>query len=198
MDETDSQDALLIRGISQGNVKAFESLFLKYYPRFYPFILRLVKDEWVAEDIAQNTFMKVWLHREALKEEQSIQAYLYVISKYEIYNHFRSKRTQIVDRFVNGVHDNIIPIDDTEENLDYEELQHAIRHAIESIPPRRREIFKMSRFQHLSAKEIADITGLSVRTVEKHIELALRDLRGKLSAFMFFALVFIEMQHCCV
>lgn len=190
MSEIDAQDMRLIHEIKKGSVKGFEILFLKYYPRFSSFIFGLVKDEWIAEDIAQNVFMKVWIHRESLQEDQSMQAYLYVLAKYEVYNHFRAKHNRVVDRYIDGIHDNEIQNSEVEDKLHMEELQRSIYAAIESMPEKRREIFKMSRYQHKQAKEIAEITGLSIRTVEKHIELALRDLRVKLGSFMFFILVF--------
>ena len=71
-------------------------------------------------------------------------------------------------------------------------MQKALDDAIEELPPRRRDIFRMSRFEYMTAKEIAGRTGLSVRTVEKHIELALRDLRSRLSPFLFFLTVFFN------
>lgn len=182
MGETDVQDKRLIHEIKKGNVKVFEIFFLKYYPRFSSFILGLVKDKWIAEDIAQNVFMKVWIHRDSLQEEQSLQAYLYVLSKHEIYNHFRAKCNRVVDYYIEGMHDCIIQEPEVENELYLKELQHSIYTAIESMPEKRREVFKMSRYGHRSSKEIAKITNLSIRTVEKHIELALRDLRIKLGA----------------
>ena len=71
-------------------------------------------------------------------------------------------------------------------------MQKALDDAIEELPPRRRDIFRMSRFEYMTTKEIAGRTGLSVRTVEKHIELALRDLRSRLSPFLFFLTVFFN------
>lgn len=179
----------LITGIKNGDVQCFEELFIKYYSHFNQFIFGLVKDEWISEDITQNTFIKVWVNREKLQSNLSIHSYLYVIAKYEVYNHFRSKQNQIVDRFLDGVHDTVVT-PSAENELFWNEMQKAIADTIETMPEKRRAIFKMSRFEHKSAKEIAEIMHISARTVEKHIELALRELRTKLTPFLFWILVY--------
>ena len=179
----------LITGIKNGDVQCFEELFIKYYSHFNQFIFGLVKDEWISEDITQNTFIKAWVNREKLQSNLSIHSYLYVIAKYEVYNHFRSKQNQIVDRFLDGVHDTVVT-PSAENELFWNEMQKAIADTIETMPEKRRAIFKMSRFEHKSAKEIAEIMHISARTVEKHIELALRELRTKLTPFLFWILVY--------
>lgn len=184
-------DRLLIQGIRHGSIKAFEQIFVRFYPRFYSFALGLVKEEWVAEDVVQNVFMKVWLRRATLHDDEPLYVYIYVLTKYEVYNYFRSKRTRLVERLSEQNLPDIID-GGIEEAFRQAELQKALEDAIEELPPRRRDIFRMSRFEYMSAREIADRTGLSVRTVEKHIELALRDLRSRLSPFLFLLTVFFN------
>lgn len=135
--------------------------------------------------------MKVWLRRATLKEEESLYVYLYVLTKYEVLNYFRHKSTRIIDRLSDHSSWDVADasIDETMREM---ELSSALEAAVEALPPRRREIFRMSRFEQLSAKEIAERTGLSVRTVEKHLELALRDLRSGLDPFLFFLILFFN------
>lgn len=73
-----------------------------------------------------------------------------------------------------------MPDDSTQQNLDAGELSAVVGRILESMPPQRRRIFSMSRKEGLSDAEIAERLGLSVRTVNKHIELALKDIRRKL------------------
>lgn len=96
---------------------------------------------------------------------------------------FRSKQNQIVDRFLDGVHDTVVT-PSAENELFWNEMQKAIAAIIETMPEKRRAIFNMSRFEHKSAKEIAEIMHISARTVEKHIELALRELRTEINSFL--------------
>jgi RNA polymerase sigma-70 factor (ECF subfamily) len=192
MTEEDTIDIELIHGVKNGDIRSFERMFSKYYSVFYKFALGLVKDEWYAEDIAQNVFMKVWQRRATLKEDESLYSYLYVLTKYEIYDHFREKHIKLVDRIGERFDFDTLQ-HDAEDTIYHHDLETALNDAIESLPEKRKEIFKMSRYECLSSKEIAERTGLSVRTVEKHIELALRDLRAKLSPFLFCLLLYFNL-----
>lgn len=178
----DVEDIALISNLKNGDVKSFERIFHKYYPRFHKFILGFVKGE-VAEDIVQNIFMKVWIHRETLDKNLSMPAYLFVLSKNEIYSFFRSKHYSLVDRITDQIPESASSYPGVEEEYNLKELNETVQKVIEQMPEKRREIFKMNRYEFMSAKEIAERTGLSIRTVEKHLQLAMRDLRSKIEPF---------------
>ena len=174
-------DSELISAIIRGDVGAYEQLFVRYYPTLLHFIRGMLKDDHMSEDIAQNIFMKLWIHREKLDSTQSVKNYLFVLAKHEIYNIFKAKRTtmlsllpQLSDRDVadRGA--------SAEEQYNYTELNALLMQGISKMPPQRQLIFRMSRYEHLSNREIAERLGLSVPTVDKHIELALKDLHSSL------------------
>ena len=163
-------DSELISAIIRGDVGAYEQLFVRYYPTLLHFIRGMLKDDHMSEDIAQNIFMKLWIHREKLDSTQSVKN-----------NIFKAKRTtmlsllpQLSDRDVadRGA--------SAEEQYNYTELNALLMQGISKMPPQRQLIFRMSRYEHLSNREIAERLGLSVRTVDKHIELALKDLHSSL------------------
>ncbi|MBD5233040.1 MAG: RNA polymerase sigma-70 factor [Bacteroidales bacterium] len=176
------QDYELIIRIKAGDEDSFKELFLRYYPRFRHFILRFIANSDVADDLLQNVFMKIWSTRASMREELSVTAYIYVFVKYEIFNYLRLKSTRFNDRFNDAVHANIMSTPGVDSNYDYIELEEAVNKSIASMPDKRRRIFCLNRYEFKSAKEIAEILGLSVRTVEKHIELALRTLRKDISS----------------
>ena len=80
----DPQEQDLLRQLIGGDIAGYEVLFHKYYPTFFAFIKGMTKETAVAEDIAQNIFMKVWLNREKLDAAKSIRNYLFVLAKHEI------------------------------------------------------------------------------------------------------------------
>ena len=172
-------DGELVAAVRDGDARAFDAMFLRWYPQVRKFILTLVKVEAFAEDLAQMVFMKVWLYRDRLDPAKSLKNYLLILSRNAALDVFKSKRNLIMTDLA-APPEKPAP-DQTEHKAEYAEVQSRILRAVEQMPAQRREVFRMSRFRQLSSEEIAAELGLSVRTVEKHLQLALRDLRKYLS-----------------
>lgn len=186
MNKTDlssvTEEQLLLRQLREGDMGSYETLFHRYYPTFFAFARGMLKDAGAAEDIIQNVFMKIWIHREALVETMSIKNYIYVLSKREIFNHLRAKyNTHVV------LTEDMMTLEHSssheETQSDYRELREAVQNVIDAMPPKRKSVFCLSRFKSLTNQEIADKLGISIRTVEKHIELALRTFKEQLGGF---------------
>lgn len=174
-----SSDKQLIRSIRQGDSKAFEELFRKYYDRFYSFACAMLNDRDAAEDILQNVFLKLWIGRERLDEDRSVSNYLLVSIRNEIYDYLYLKYNQNVVRGIfPEVEDNS---GDIENRIDDSEALRAVDRYISKMPMQRQRVFMMSRYQQMSSKEIANVLGISERTVERHIYLALKDLKNVFS-----------------
>lgn len=165
----------LIEMLREGDSLSFEILFQQYYVRFYNFCRNLIKDSHAAEDIVQNVFMKVWLNRRNLHPDQSIHNYIYVLTKHEVLNHIRDRRVYTqVERLIMTDQPAASITDDT---LQLRELDERVRRFIASMPGQRRKVFLLSRYRGMSSKDIAKLLGLSVRTVDRHINLALTSLK---------------------
>lgn len=163
-------------GIKNGNQDAFKRLFLEYYSTICHFLFRVLGDFDVAEDVAQDIFMKVWLRRSALDEKKSVKSLLYVMAKNTALNLLRKKKT-LVDE---SAEDLSIPCDSrADDSILLKELSKSIADCVLSMPAQRKKAFLLSRVEKLSNKEIAELTNLSVRTVEKHLELAIKDIKRK-------------------
>lgn len=174
-----SSDKQLIRAIKKGDMKSFSELFEKYYDRFFSFACALLHDKSAAEDVLQDVFLKIWLCRERLDENKSIENYLLVSVRNEIYDWLSLKYNQT------AVHEEVVEkMDvsaDIEASLAYSEISDKMETIIRNMPPQRQRIFMMSRFNNIPAKDIADALDLSVRTVERHLYLALKDLKSIIS-----------------
>ena len=170
-------DKILVRRLKTGDKEAFRLLYERYYPLFISFAKRMLKDEATAEDLMQNVFVKVWVGRANLNEDKNFRNYLLVAIRNEIYQYFRhafkvERGGQDIDVVDGGMN--------VEVDMSAKELEKKITGVIADMPQRRREIFSMSRYEKLSNKEIAQRLSLSVRTVEKHIENALSDIRKRI------------------
>ena len=128
-----------------------------------------------AEDIVQNVFMKVWINRSRLHPSQSIRNYIYVLIKHEVLNHIRDRKmyTQ-VERLIMS-DSSAAAVDDNQFML--RELDGRIRMFIAAMPEQRRKVFIMSRYKGMGNKSIAETLGISVRTVDRHINIALTSLK---------------------
>lgn len=171
-------DGELTAAVRGGDDRAYNAVYLRWYPQVRRFLLTLVKETALAEDLAQGVFMKLWHFRFRLDPALSLKNYLMVLARNAAMDFFRSKYYMSQAGQPATEH---AASERTEQRAEYSEVSARIRKAVEEMPAQRREVFKMSRFENLSSEEIADRLGLSIRTVEKHIQLALKDLRVFLS-----------------
>lgn len=174
---------ILLSRIAAGDNEAFKTLFEMFYPKVKIFLVKFLKDENTAEDISQDIFVKIWTYREALPDIRSFNTYLYRMTRNAALNHLRGNHSKIDISKMSVLDDK-----DIEAEYQTKEKELLIRLTVEHMPPQRQRIFKMSREQGLSNDEIALKLGISKKTVENNITLALKDLRDVILAFLVFFL----------
>lgn len=167
----------LILGLKRGDHDSYETLFDLYYVKFVNFADAILKDRTVAKDIVQEAFIKIWVNRARLDENQSLENFIYVIVKRLILNYMRDNKhvDSLGPENVNTVQSNVWGGQDL--ILIANETRHRIQDIISKMPPQRRTVFIMSRSKGMSNKEIADALQISIKTVERHMTLALAELR---------------------
>lgn len=158
----------------------FEIIFKAYFNPVHSFVNKLVKSETDAEDITQDVFTQLWDKPEIWQSNPEIDRYLFRMAKNKAFDYLRTQASHfdrgLIDaplHLVELVSSDIGTID----HIIHTEANILLRMALDRMPPRRRQIFIMSRYENLSNKEIADRLGLSIRTVESHIHSALCTLR---------------------
>ena len=174
-------EADLKNRLSKGDFDAFHMLFDDYYPKSKAFISALIKDEKAAEDLCQDIFMKIWNLRETLPEIRSVKSWIYRMSRSSALNYLRDRKRlfQITDLSIAGS-------DDVEGNYAEKEKELIIRMYVDSMPAQRRRVFSMSRYQGISNAKIAEKLGISKKTVENHLNLALKGIRELALTLTFF------------
>lgn len=172
---------------TETNKEEFEKIFIRFFPKVKMFAAVLLRSEQEAEDVAQDIFVKLWEHPD-LWEGDLIRNYLFVMVKNHIFNRIKRKslETKYIDSQINlqGLKE-IAEFKDPLHRIYHEELQLLLNLSLKQMPEKRRKVFEMSRFQHLSNLEIASKMHLSVRTVEQHIYLALKALKKNLIYYFF-------------
>ena len=168
-------DDKLIHGLKKGDASSYETLFRRFYGKFVNFVNSIIQDKESASDIVQDAFIRVYNNREKLQEGLSIENYLYVIVKRLMLNFIRDHKyitTSISSSYAAW---------GGESELFARDALQIIRKEVSDMPEQRQKVYLMSREQGLTNKEIAERLGLSVRTVERHISLALAQLRKNFS-----------------
>ena len=184
--DTVISEKIILSALSRGNEEAFDMIFEQLYPKMKSFAFRLCGNESDAENIVQDVFMQLWVNREGLKDIDSLDGYVFMMVRNAGLNFLRGSLRR-----------GAVRLDDTlqvageasaGDVLHYKELEAVLEQEVSKMPPQRRTVFFMSRVEGLSNAEISDKLGISKRTVESHISLALRDLREAMSLMSFLAL----------
>lgn len=173
----------LFEQTKQGDRSAYEQLFRKYYTPLVRFARDIVKDADTAEDLVQEVFVKVWERKATIEIKTSVMAYLYMAVKNHCLNKLKTEQRHAF--MEDGLADDLkLSTNHTEEHSDTIKLAQHIQEAIEKLPPRCALIFKMSRFEEKTYKEIAETLELSVKTVENQMVKALQLLRQHLTPYL--------------
>lgn len=174
------------------DIKAFEFLFKGYYVKLVFFASKFLNNMEGAEEIVSDTFTYLWEQKAEINITTSTNAYLYKMVQNRCLNYIKHKK--IENEYVDYLAKNNLLADfyrTQSEPYLQKELQEQIAKAINELPERCREIFKMSRFEHLKNKEIAEQLNISPKTVERQMTIALEKMRHYLQhLFLIIALFF--------
>ena len=176
-----TEDKELYINLKKGDEHAFKALFQKYYSAMCHFAHQLLHDREMAEEIVQDLFVRLWEKRETLNIETSVRHYLFIAVRNQCLNQIQHQkiRKQYASRIMESSHQEI----DTEQYYMEVDLINRIEKSIGSLPPKRQEIFRLSREHGLKYKKIAEELNISVKTVEAQMGLALKYLRDELKEF---------------
>lgn len=171
-------DNRLIQHCREGNDKAFNELFRRYFNKLHQFSLKYVKDETIAEGLVLDLLLRIWQKTDHIHTDGEIAPYLFTAMKNTIFNHIRKREVLTVS--LDFIPEYSLTSRAADENLESKELTNIYHAMLEQLSPQRKKVFQMSREQDMSHKEIAAELQLSVNTVENHIGASLRFLRTNL------------------
>jgi RNA polymerase sigma-70 factor (family 1) len=176
-------DQEVISLVSAGNQNAFEILYKRYWADLYKLAFFILRNRDASKDIVQNVFVWVWEHKQDL-EIQYPKSYLRAAVKFKIANLIRSGNIQ--ERFFEEVskYNYSTSIPGSEEVAELKELNNIIQRAISQLPFKCKEIFLLSREANLSNREVANQLGVSIKTVESQITIALHRIRTNIGHFI--------------
>ncbi len=165
-----------------GDEAAFDALFRGWYAPLVQFADRLLKDREAAEEVVQDVMLELWKRRETLIISGSPQGYLYQSTRNRSLNRIRHLKVENRDDDFDA--DSLPTRSTTDAETGAMELEEALRRAVDSLPPRCRQVFELNRVQGLKYAEVASALGVSVKAVEAHMARALRTLREELAPWL--------------
>lgn len=171
--------ALLLSQLKQGHEPAFNALYLTYSKALYKKINSIVKDEFIADELLQELFLKVWEKRADIKPEFSFSAFLYTVANNLVYDYFRkiSKDKRLHARLLINAVDYYM---ETEENLIGKETSVIIQQAIDQLSLQRKKVFILCKIEGKTYQQAADLLGISVATVNTHMVNSIRLIKEHL------------------
>lgn len=175
------EDAFLLRSIQQGDKKAFDTLFRKYYPMLCAYAHRFVELE-DGKEIVQDTLLWLWENKKTLIINTSLSAYLFKMVHHRALN--RLAQQDAINRANTLFYEKMQEMLQDTDYYQIEELTKRIKDAVNLLPPSYREAFVMHRFRDMSYKEIATALDVSTKTIDYRIQQALKQLRIELKDYL--------------
>ncbi|MTI33252.1 RNA polymerase sigma-70 factor [Xanthovirga aplysinae] len=180
-------DKALLSYIQQGNEMALANLYDRYWDMLFISAYKVLKDEEACKDIVQELFISIW-ENDSIKEIENVKAYLYNSVRYRVLMVIRKGKVR--DKHLQTIRD--LSANTTEDMLNFEEMNERIDSLIRELPDKCQQVFRMSRVDHLTNKEIAVKLNISIRTVETHISNGIKHLKTRMDSYMVLVWILIH------
>ncbi len=167
----------LLNLVAEGCERSFEALFQKYHGLLYHYSLKIFRDEDLADEVVHKTFIKIWNLRGSLSEIQSFKNYIFSINRNLAIDELKaiSRKRHLTEELKCRI---ISSHNLVEEGVIFNDLNGIALEAVEKLPAKRKEIFKLSRLEGFSHREIANKLNISENTVKVSVHKSLKQVRN--------------------
>lgn len=167
----------LLRLITKGDESAFATLFNNYRNKIYSIAYELTESTVIAEEIVQDTFLKIWLRRETLEDVTHFKAYLFTIARNYVFSALKTiaRRHNLELKIVQHTANYY---SDTENRVVQKEYEEILKQAVNSLPPQQKHVYWLMKEKGLKRHEVAAELRLSEETVKTHLAQAMRAIRA--------------------
>jgi RNA polymerase sigma-70 factor (ECF subfamily) len=179
--ETPHTNQELLAQVAAGDQSAFAQLFHTYHQELADYIFLLTRSMPFTEEIVQDAFTKVWVHREKLTAIANFRSYLFTLSRNHTFNCLRGLARETLKQKEWALHYSR-EAEDTQEYAERQRYYQLIEDAVGQLPPQQQKAYLLSRQKGLRHEEIASQLQLSRETVKRHISLALQAISAYVRA----------------
>ncbi len=173
----------LLKLLSNGDQQAFEALYSQHWADLYRSAFYILKDDAASKDIVQEIFVWLW-DRRANLEIKNLKSYLKAAVRFKIANYIRSGQIRESFFVELAAFNSSVNFSSAEELIEVNELRTIIQQAIAELPAKCREIYLLKREEKLSNQEIAERLGISIKTVENQMTIALKRIRTAVEPYI--------------
>lgn len=187
-------DQQLVKSLQKGDVFAFNELFHRYSQKVYNFSIKHLVNEEDTKDLVQEVFLKIWDKRNEMDKDKSFNGFLFTIALNSIRNFFRKKISdrKLINKWLEETESFS---DSTKLSIEFRSLEKVVNSFVEQLPPKRRMVFELNRNEGLSNSDIAQKMNIQKKTVENHLNLALKYLRDKLQNYSLLVILFFALFY---
>ncbi|MCG8321355.1 MAG: RNA polymerase sigma-70 factor [Cytophagales bacterium] len=178
----DSSESQLIKRIKAGDEDAFMDIYKHYQVRLKAYALVITDCRYLADEMVQEVFLKIWLTRSKLNPELNFSHYIFKITRNLAFDHLKKVARNERLKKEQAANINHAASNSTQDAFTFKEYQRILKDVIAELPAQKRLIYELSRNEGKSNKEIAAELHLTVKTVQNHLGLALRAIKEKLKA----------------
>lgn len=164
----DNDEKILLSALNNGDHEAFETLYNTYSARIYGKLLKMTRAESLADELLQDTFIKLWENREYINPNMPVKAWLYRVAENEVYGLYRriARDQRLQQTILDAFSEAYLHI---EEDIYLQESRELLEKAIEQLTPQRKAVFSLCKLEGKSYEETARLLNLSVNTVRNHL-----------------------------
>lgn len=168
--------------LAEGNLSAYRFLFDHHFTDLCNFVLIYLHSKELSEEVALEIFTYIWEKRDTLEIRTTFKSYLFAAAKNKAISHYRKAQISVFTSLESSDHLGS-DLSESSEYMETKELRELIEAAINKLPEKSREVYRLAWEENLSHKEIAGQLGITPKTVENHISIALRKLRESLKPY---------------
>ncbi len=169
----------LLRRLKKSKKKAFKELYNIYWESLFISAYNILKNKEVCEEIIQNVFISIWKNRTQLQIKTSLKSYLYTSVRYQVFYQIKKNKERKHVTFFDNL-EKRLEYNSPEVKMIYKDLIKQINSIVNNLPEKCQKVYRLSREEQLSHKEISKRLNISIKTVQNHITKALQILRTHL------------------
>ncbi|OJU54330.1 MAG: hypothetical protein BGN96_13300 [Bacteroidales bacterium 45-6] len=187
----DDGEKALLEKLKSGSYVAFHELYDLYAGRLYGFVFEMTRSRNLSSELVQDTFIKVWIHRESVLLDRPFKAFIFKIAKNQMIDIYRKRmKDPVFEDYLFYESDKLASNETADGELDFDEFNQHLARVKEKLSPRQREIFELNKEQGVPASEIARQLNLSEQTVYNQLSSSMQIMKKEMGKYLSLFLLF--------